>query len=209
MLLAVATELTVPLYEWSVTTGLAKYRGAPIYNSEQPEQALVNIPLLPGDAIFWLKDFARYCDNDKICRRLRDLAEKFRTVRRAIVLSAPSLQLPAELSGEAAPFQLSLPTADELLPAVKSVLGEVYRDQRIPVALDFGAMAQIARNLAGLSETEATRAPMPDCWTTSSTQSASRCVAQACLKPYVATRRLPTSLGWPDCANGSPNAKAR
>jgi ATP-dependent 26S proteasome regulatory subunit len=158
MLLAVATELTVPLYEWSVTTGLAKYRGAPIYNSEQPEQALVNIPLLPGDAIFWLKDFARYCDNDKICRRLRDLAEKFRTVRRAIVLSAPSLQLPAELSGEAAPFQLSLPTADELLPAVKSVLGEVYRDQRIPVALDFGAMAQIARNLAGLSETEATRA---------------------------------------------------
>src|SRR5580658_9185048 len=158
LVLEVAAELAVPLYEWSVTAGLSKYHGAAIYNTEQPEQALANISLIQGDAIFLLKDFARYCDNDKICRRLRDLAEKFRTVRRAIVLSAPSLQLPAELSGEAAPFQLSLPTADELLPAVKSVLGEVYRDQRIPVALDFGAMAQIARNLAGLSETEATRA---------------------------------------------------
>ena len=74
MLLQVAVELSVPLYEWSVTTGLSKYGGAPIYNTEQPDQALVNIPLLAGDAIFWLKDFARYCDNDKICRRLRDLA---------------------------------------------------------------------------------------------------------------------------------------
>src|SRR5712692_6202761 len=36
-----------------------------------------------GYDVFLLKDFARYCDNDKICRRLRDLAEKFRTVRRS------------------------------------------------------------------------------------------------------------------------------
>ena len=79
MLLEVATELGVPLYEWSVTTGLAKYRGGAIYNTDQPEQALANISLIHGDAIFLLKDFARYCDNDKICRRVRDLAESFRT----------------------------------------------------------------------------------------------------------------------------------
>ncbi len=157
MLLEVATELGVQLYEWSVTAGLAKYRGAAIYNTEQPEQALANIPLIQGDAIFLLKDFARYCDNDRICRRLRDLAEKFRTARRAIVISAASLQLPAELVSEAAPFQLSLPTPDELLPGVKGVLADVSREQRIPVALDLAGMAQIARNLAGLSEEDATR----------------------------------------------------
>jgi hypothetical protein len=82
LVLEVAAELAVPLYEWSVTAGLSKYHGAAIYNTEQPEQALANIPLIQGDAIFLLKDFARYCDNDRICRRLRDLAEKFRTVRR-------------------------------------------------------------------------------------------------------------------------------
>jgi len=157
MLLEVATELGVPLYEWSVTTGLVKYRGAAIYNTDKPEQALANIPLIQGDAIFLLKDFARYCDNDVICRRLRDLAEKFRTVRRAIVISAASLQLPAELASEAAPFELSLPTPEELLPEVRGVFAEIFREQRIPVALDLAAMGQVARNLAGLSGEEAMR----------------------------------------------------
>ncbi|MGB9466526.1 MAG: AAA family ATPase [Candidatus Acidiferrum sp.] len=158
LLLEVATELGVPLYEWSVTAGLAKYHGATIYNTEQPEQGLANISLIQGDAIFLLKDFARYCDNDRICRRLRDLAEKFRTVRRAIVILAPSLQLPAELAAEAAPFELGLPTAEELLPGVKSVLAEVNREQHIPVSLDVTGIGQVARNLAGLSEEEAMRA---------------------------------------------------
>ena len=157
MLLEVATELGVQLYEWSVTAGLAKYHGAAIYNTEQPEQALANIPLIQGDAIFLLKDFARYCDNDRICRRLRDLAEKFRTARRAIVISAASLQLPAELASEAAPFQLNLPTPEELLPGVRGVLADVNREQRIAVALDLAGMAQVARNLAGLSEEDAMR----------------------------------------------------
>jgi ATP-dependent 26S proteasome regulatory subunit len=157
MLLDVATELGVPFYEWSVTAGLSKYHGAAIYNTEQPEQALANIPLIQGDAIFLLKDFARYCENDRICRRLRDLAEKFRTTRRAIVISAASLQLPAELAAEAAPFELGLPKAEELLPGVKRVLAEANREQRIPVLLDVAEMSQVARNLSGLSEEEAMR----------------------------------------------------
>ena len=157
MLLDVAMELGVPFYEWSVTAGLAKFHGAAIYNTEQPEQALANIPLIQGDAIFLLKDFGRYCDNDRICRRLRDLAEKFRTVRRAIVISAASMQLPAELAAEAAPFPLGLPTAEELLPGVKRVVAEISREQNIPVSLDFAGIGQAARNLAGLSEEEAMR----------------------------------------------------
>src|SRR5437773_11060253 len=52
----VATELGVPWYEWSVTTGLAKARGAPLYNTESPEQAVANIALIQGDGIFLLKD---------------------------------------------------------------------------------------------------------------------------------------------------------
>jgi len=153
----VAAELDVPLYEWTVTTGLAKCGGTAMYNTDQPEQALANIPLIQGDAIFLLKDFARYCDNDKICRRLRDLAEKFRAARRAIVISGPSMQLPAEIRSEAAPFELSLPTVEELLPGVQDVLAELNREQRIPVTLDLAGMAQVARNLAGLSGEEASR----------------------------------------------------
>jgi SpoVK/Ycf46/Vps4 family AAA+-type ATPase len=158
MLLDVATELAVPLYEWSVTTGLAKARGAPMYNTDNPEQALSNIALIQGDGVFLLKDFPRYCDNDKICRRLRELAEKFRTARRSIVLTAASLQLPADLEGDAIPFQLGLPGAEDLLPGVKQVLADLNREQHVPISLDVAAMTQLARNLVGLPEEEALRA---------------------------------------------------
>ena len=158
MLLDVATELAVPLYEWSVTTGLAKAHGAPMYNTDNPEQALSNIALIQGDGVFLLKDFPRYCDNDKICRRLRELAEKFRTARRSIVLTAASLQLPADLEGDAIPFQLGLPGAEDLLPGVKQVLADLNREQHVPISLDVAAMTQLARNLVGLPEEEALRA---------------------------------------------------
>jgi hypothetical protein len=58
-LFEVSSELDVPLFTWSVTTGLARAKGAPLYNTQTPEQALTNIDLIHGDAIFLLKDFAR------------------------------------------------------------------------------------------------------------------------------------------------------
>src|SRR5207245_11656091 len=158
LLLDVAAELGVPLYEWSVTTGLAKAHGAPLYNTDSPEQGLANIALIQGDGIFLLKDFARYCDNDKICRRLRDLAEKFRTGRRSIVLTAAKMELPPDLEGDAMPFQLGLLDVEDLLPGVKQVLAELNREQRIAVSLDGGAMGQVAESLGGLREEEALRA---------------------------------------------------
>jgi ATP-dependent 26S proteasome regulatory subunit len=157
LLLEVAEELAVPLYDWSVTSGLAKFHGTPIYNTEQPEQALANIALIQGDAIFLLKDFARYCENDRICRRLRELAEKFRTTRRAIVILSAKVDLPEELASESAPFILGLPSTEELLAGVRSVLAELTREQHIAVTLDLAGMAQVARNLAGLSSEEAMR----------------------------------------------------
>src|SRR5260370_2525559 len=134
LLFDIANELTVPLYTWSVTTGLAKMRGAPIYNSDNPEQALANLALIQGDAIFLLKDFARYCDNDRVCRRVRELAEKFRAERRSIVITAAALQLPPGLRADSGPVQLGLPSAEELPPRVKSVLPEVTRAPPIDLA---------------------------------------------------------------------------
>ena len=64
LLAAVAQELAVPLFVWSVTEGLGKAGGSALYNSDQPEQSLANIATIQGDAIFLLKDFARYCDDE-------------------------------------------------------------------------------------------------------------------------------------------------
>src|SRR6267378_4178759 len=47
LLFDIAAELAVPLYTWSVTAGLAKAHGAPIYNTDSPEQAVANVALIP------------------------------------------------------------------------------------------------------------------------------------------------------------------
>lgn len=153
----VAEQLGVPLYVWSVTAGLGKAGGSPLYNSNQPEQALANIGTIQGDGIFLLKDFARYCDNDRISRRLRDLADGFRTARRSIVLLAASIALPAELSADAVAFQLGLPSAEEMLGGVRRTLAEINASRGVPCVLDMAGLGQLAKNLTGLSEEEAMR----------------------------------------------------
>ena len=153
----VASQLEIPLYVWSVTSGLGKAGGAALYNSDQPEQALTNLGTIQGDGIFVLKDFARYCENDRISRRLRDLADGFRTARRSIVILAASVILPAELTSDVAEFSLGLPSAEELANGVRRTLAELSATQRVPTALDSTGIAQLAKNLTGLTEEEALR----------------------------------------------------
>lgn len=157
LLVAIAVRLHVRLYSWTVTSGLQKKTGDLIYGTEQPEQALANIGLIEGDAIFLLKDFARYCESDRISRRLRDLADKFRTGRRAIVLAAPSIKLPAEIECESSPFDLGLPTAGELEPGVICVLKESPQGLSALESLSQPSIDQLSRNLVGLPEDEALR----------------------------------------------------
>ena len=153
----VAVGLGIPLFVWSVTTGLSRAGGAPLYNSDQPEQSLTSIATVQGDGIFLLKDFGRYCDNDRISRRLRDLADGFRTARRSIVILGATIQLPPELAADAVEFQLGLPSVEELSSGVKATLAELNRTQGIATSLDAMGVAQLAKNLAGLPEDEALR----------------------------------------------------
>jgi SpoVK/Ycf46/Vps4 family AAA+-type ATPase len=155
----VAAELSVPLFVWSVTSGLVR-KGSPqpLYHTDDPEQALANIALIRGDALFLLKDFARYLEQDRILRRMRELAENFRDARRSIVLSGASLKLPPELDDEVVPFHLELPDASLLAEVVRDTLAELVRTNRVQVALNPDGLQQLARNLAGLTREEARRA---------------------------------------------------
>jgi SpoVK/Ycf46/Vps4 family AAA+-type ATPase len=158
LLFQIGTELEVPVYHWSVTKGLARFHGEPIYHTDDPEQALANISLINGEAIFLLKDFARYCENDKICRRVRELAENFRTARRSIVITAAAIELPREFENDSVPFELGLPELEELFSGVRQTLASLNRENHIPVSLDTVGMQQAAQALAGLTKEEALRA---------------------------------------------------
>ena len=158
LLAEVAAELGVPLFVWSVTTGLArKGADAPIYHTDNPEQALASVALISGDALFLLKDFARYLEQDRILRRMRELGEGFRAARRSIVLSGASLKLPAELDDEVVPFRFELPDAGLLLQVVLGTLAELGKQNQLKVELDSIGLRQLAHNLSGLTRDEARR----------------------------------------------------
>lgn len=158
LLVLVAAELDIPLFTWSVTTGLVR-RGAqaPIYGTEDPEQCLANIGQIRGDALFLLKDFVRYLERDRILRRLRELAAGFRDWRRSIILSAPVIKLPPELEDDAVPFHLELPGESLLLQTVQAALAEHGARAKLRVELDGEGMLALARSLAGLTLEEARR----------------------------------------------------
>ena len=119
--------------------------GTALYNSDQREQALANMATIQGDAVFLLKDFVRYCENDKISRRLRDLADGFRTARRSIVLMAATIELPKELVADAAEFQLELPSNKKQQLSTQVLLGEI---QSVTGAEEIAAIREWAKSRA-------------------------------------------------------------
>ncbi len=158
LLSEVAAELDVPFFTWSITHGLIrKGTDQAMYETEDPEKMLGNIAAMRGDGIYLLKDFARYLEQDRLLRRVRELAASFREMRRSIVLSAPVLKLPPELDDDVAPFRIELPDAVLLLKVVQATVAEFGGQSHIKVELDQAGLKQVAQNLAGLTMDEARR----------------------------------------------------
>jgi SpoVK/Ycf46/Vps4 family AAA+-type ATPase len=154
----IAAESGTPLFVWTVTTGLLrKGTDQPIYDTDDPAKALATVGLIRGDGIYLLKDFARFLEDPKLLRRLRELAAGFRDVRRSILLSAPVLKLPQELEDEAVEFHLGLPGTTQLFSVVQSTIAEVGGQLRVKVELDQAGLRQLAQNLIGLTLDEARR----------------------------------------------------
>jgi hypothetical protein len=78
--------------------GTAAATGAAIYNTREPVQALANMESMTVEAVFILKDFHRHMDDPVVVRRLRDVGQKFATNRRTVIITAPELTVPAELT---------------------------------------------------------------------------------------------------------------
>ena len=70
-----------------------------IYNSQEPAQMLANLEGISVGAAFILKDLHRHMDEPVVVRRLRDVGQKFSENRRTVVLTAPKIEIPAELRG--------------------------------------------------------------------------------------------------------------
>src|SRR5882672_830294 len=178
------SSLHLATFEWSIASGLARCGsevgelipdrgpfataatgnqthdsgGQALYNSKEPSQALSNLEAMSLEAAFVLKDFHRHMDDPVVVRRLRDVGQKFSTNRRTVIITAPSITIPAELRSLVEFLELPLPDKLRLRQIIDEMSVRVGKTRTLKRTLDSAGFDAMANNLRGLTEEEAERA---------------------------------------------------
>ncbi len=178
---AACSSLNLATFEWSIASGLVRcgsevgelvpetglsamnpshdQSGAQaLYNSKEPAQALSNLEAMSLEAAFVLKDFHRHIDDPVVVRRLRDVGQKFSVNRRTIIITAPSITIPAELASLVEFLELPLPDKLRLRQIIDEMTVRVGKTRTLKRTLDSVGLDAMANNLRGLTEEEAERA---------------------------------------------------
>jgi SpoVK/Ycf46/Vps4 family AAA+-type ATPase len=129
-----------------------------IYNTREPVQALANMESMTVEAVFILKDFHRHMDDPVVVRRLRDVGQKFSANRRTVIITAPEIVVPAELTTLVEYFDLPLPDRDRLHDIVHEVFARLSKNYSLKLQLDAAGLDAMCANLRGVTEEEAERA---------------------------------------------------
>ncbi len=159
MLKALSASLGIPLFLWTVTEGL-KRSGLDnsLYDTQQPLKALSNIASMKGEGIYLMKDLHRYLHEVEVVRKLLDLSKLTSWYRRAIILSAPHIDIPPELEKITALLELELPSEQELKVLVRNTLKDLSSRHKFKVDLSQEEFERLAESLKGLTLFEAERA---------------------------------------------------
>ncbi len=129
-----------------------------IYNTREPVQALANMESMTVEAVFILKDFHRHMDDPVVVRRLRGVGQKFSANRRTVIITAPEITVPAELTTLVEYFDLPLPDRDRLHDIIHDTFTRLSKTYTLKLQLDAAGVDAMSANLRGLTEEEAERA---------------------------------------------------
>jgi hypothetical protein len=159
LLVAVAADLQMPLFEWSITHGLSRLgAGQPIYGTGDPLGVLKHLASLRVVALTHLKDFGPHLGDPTVQRGFRDLADAYTRTRSAIVLSGERVELPSGLARLAVHLDLRPPGEDELRELVTTLLRSLRGKGGIEVSLAPADIEALVRALSGLTLNQARQA---------------------------------------------------
>lgn len=150
----VAISLRKMLLVWSETTGLrniALPKEAPDRRLREPAAVLEHVGFSDRDAIFVLLDFHAHLETPAIRRKLRDLSHQLETSNKTIVVVAPRLVLPPELSKELTVIDVPLPTRGELEVHLDAIAEHVTQDARAVVDLPKREKEELIRSAQGMT----------------------------------------------------------
>lgn len=152
VLRSAASDLRLPLLEWSITRGLIHLGGAMNFEAtEDPRTVLKAVGEMSVEAIYHLKDFSTHLQNTAVHRALRDLADQFHGTRSTIVLTGDPLELPRDLEKLVVRLELRLPGENELKALVRSVVESLQKHSSVQVNLNREEVGALLRALRGFT----------------------------------------------------------
>jgi len=117
------------VYIWDFVEGYQGNANDAGKAQRNPLQALEQVEKLPANApaIFVLRDFHRFLDDISISRKLRNLARLLKSQPKNIVLLAPNVTIPEDLSEVLTVMEFSLPTGEEIRREIEGLLSSTGR----------------------------------------------------------------------------------
>lgn len=160
LLAAVARDLELPLFTWTVTTGLTRdgSTAPPIHGTADPLTLLRHLRTLTVRGLFHLKDLGVHLATPAIVRACREAAQAFGGTRSTAVLSGHALTLPPDLADRAVPFRLELPGRGELTDVLERTTRSLRQSHRVTVRLTGDERERLVDTLAGLTLNQARQA---------------------------------------------------
>ena len=104
------------VYIWDFVNGYQENPNNAGFGKRNPLQALEFITKIPAKAggVFILRDFHRFLDDISISRQLRNLARVLKSQAKNVIILAPQIQIPAELTEVLTVVDFPLPTSPEI-----------------------------------------------------------------------------------------------
>lgn len=135
------------IYIWDFVDGYQDNPNNANFGRRNPLQALEFMEKLPSNSggIFVLRDFQRFLEDISISRKLRNLARTLKAQPKNIVIIAPEINLPTELSEVFTIVEFPLPQQEEIKTEIQRLLSATGQN------LSEQLLNELVRSAQGLS----------------------------------------------------------
>ncbi|MEM8828203.1 MAG: AAA family ATPase [Cyanobacteria bacterium P01_G01_bin.19] len=112
------------VYIWDFVNGYQENPNNMGFGKRNPLQALEFVTNMPVNAggVFILRDFHRFLDDIAISRELRNLARKLKSQPKNIIIIAPQVQIPEELTEVITVIDFALPATSEIKSEIERLI---------------------------------------------------------------------------------------
>lgn len=160
LLARLAAERNKQLFVWSVTTGIRKLEeaGSIDENTRDPVAALMHIERQTMPAIFVLRDFHPYLNDQTVLRKLRELFSNLKDTYETVFIVSPLLNVPPELEKDIVVVDFDLPSKSDMFKLLDEIIAVVRSSQDITIDVNDEIKDNLATAALGLTLNEAENA---------------------------------------------------